>query len=644
MATFKDSWLGRARDMASSLAQRKVSESTEQARRWIAARRRLLGHVGVWYHADYSAPGLAARAHVPHIDLERGKKVVNALEQQGLLRSRDVRAGAPVPFSKLLLAHSMSYLESVTEAATLGRIFGLEESDVDVDTMLRSQRRAVGGTLEASVWAAAKARRLAFNLGGGFHHAEPEGGGGFCIYNDVATSIMNLRQVGFDDPIAIIDLDFHQGNGNSAAFADDASVLTYSLQGAIDSPSQAMEDIVVELPSGTQGGDYLSTLRRTLVPAIRSHAPTLVFYVAGTDVLAGDALGDFQLSERGVFLRDQLVLELSEELGASTVVTMAGGYSQNAWRCTARMLRWALSDSIEDLPSKADRGMRTRYGQIAQQLDPYELMSEGNDLALTEEELMGELEGSPTATRILGYYSMQAIELVFERYGFLKALRERGFSDIRFDGDPSDASRQRLQVHGSRDRENYHLLVELMVGRRHVELPDLAGSGASPEKLEMLSIEWLLLQDPDAEFSQSKSRLPGQVHPGLGLFRELMEMLYQSCLRLDLDGLVMHPSRFHIAALGASQCKFLNPKIEGQFQALRSSLGAESIARVSRLMELGNIQRGDGQVIEWQPEDFMAPVSKRLQHYFDSSDYSTATAAARDETLAAGIRVVSNSN
>jgi hypothetical protein len=250
---------------------------------------------------------------------------------------------------------------------------------------------------------------------------------------------------------------------------------------------------------------------------------------------------------------------------------------------------------------------------------------------------MGELDGSPKATRVLGYYSIHGVELAFERYGFLQALRDMGFQDLRFAVDPSDPSRQRVSVHGTRDRQRYHLLVQLSVARRSLTLPNFEeAEGAS---VDLLSIEWLLLQDPTAEFSPSKARLPGQNHPGLGMMRQLMEMLYQACLRLKLDGLVMHPSEFHIAVVGAGQCKFVDPRIEGQFQALREVLGTTGIGHVSKLLEQGRVRRSDGSAIAWQAEDFMAPVSDRAQAYFAKARYQEARDQAQAETIAAGVVV-----
>lgn len=627
---------------ADALAQRlagaadalKFHERKDKVEQWMMARRRLLSDVGIWYHADYAAPGLAQSARMPHVDLERGHKVVHALEALGLLWERDVRKGAPIPLRALLRAHSLEYLESVTEADKLARIFGLEPEHVDIDALLKSQRRAAGGTLRASRWALARRGRRAFNLGGGFHHAEPERGAGFCVYNDIAASILTLRKNGFRDPCAIVDLDFHQGNGNSIAFAEDATVLTYSLHGAVWSHAEAVADVSITLPTGTGDEAYLAELRRTLPVLLQAHRPKLIYYVAGTDVLAADALGDFALSEEGVFERDKFVLELATSLNASVVVTLAGGYSEESWKSAGRMVYWALTGCEERLP-RNDGNMRQVFGHIASGLDPYELQFEDDDsFQLTEADLMGELEGVPKANRVLGYYSVHGVELAFERYGFLDALRKRGFRDLRFQVDPSDPDRQRVSVYGSMDQKEYHLLVELLVSRRCVSIPD-AMEGEEP--LDMLSIEWLLLQDPTRKFTDARPKLPGQEYPGLGMVREVMEMLYQACLRLGLDGIIMHPSRFHIAAVAAGQGVFLNPAIEGRFRALAEALDTRDLSAVSSLIDRQMVVRRDGHVFEWEAEDFVAPVSTRLRDYIASAAYREAQSAAKERAFADGI-------
>ncbi len=625
-----------AKRLGDGIAALRLRDRKSQIEHWAKARKHLWTDVGIWYHADYAAPGLAQSAKLPHVELGRGGKIVDSLELEGLIWGRDVRRAAPIPLSALLRAHSMEYLESVTEAGELARIFGLQASDVDVDTVLKSQRRAAGGTLAASRWASRGRGRLAFNLGGGFHHAEPERGAGFCVYNDVAASILTLRESGYHGRCAVVDLDFHQGNGNRVAFANDASVLTYSIHGAVWSHVEAIASVAITLPSGTGDAQYLAELRRTLEPALRAHRPQLIFYIAGTDILASDALGDFCVSEEGALARDRHVLGLAAELGASTVVTLAGGYSPSAWRSAGRMVRWALTGSTDPLPTRSDGEIRRLFGKIASGLDPYQLQfEEADDFQITEADLMGELEGTPKANRILDYYSVHGVELAFEKYGFLEKLRHRGFTDLRFQVDPSDPERQRVSIYGSLNDTDYHRLVEMLVCRRRVPLPGLVEDDGAG--LDMLSIEWLLMQDPTREFSESRARLPGQEHPGLGMLHELLEMLYQACLRLGLDGIILHPSRFHIAAVGEGQGFFLAPEVEGRFRALAETLGVRDLSAVSSLIDREMVMRNDGTVFEWVPEDFVAPVSTRLRDYLSASGYQGAVEAARSQAIADGI-------
>ncbi|TFH29608.1 MAG: histone deacetylase, partial [Myxococcales bacterium] len=197
------------------------------------AQRRLRDQVGLWYHPQYKAEALVESARVPGIEVARGEKILGSLSAEGLLRPKRVRPAPLIALADLARAHADSYLEKTARPEYLGRIFGLEAHDIDVDSLLIAQRRQVGGTVEAARWALEDSRRIGFNIGGGFHHAEPEAGAGFCVYNDVAVAIAALRADGFDAPVAIIDLDYHQGNGNIVAFEADDSVLTYSIHGSV---------------------------------------------------------------------------------------------------------------------------------------------------------------------------------------------------------------------------------------------------------------------------------------------------------------------------------------------------------------------------------------------------------------------------
>ena len=171
------------------------------------AQRRLRDRVGLWYHPQYRVEELGETARVPGVDVARGEKILGSLGAERLLRPHQVRPAPLIALADLAKVHSDRYLERTAQPEYLGRIFGLEAHDIEVDPVLIAQRRQVGGTVEAAAWALQSTDRVAFNLGGGFHHAEPEAGAGFCVYNDVAVGIATLRANGLEAPVAIIDLD-----------------------------------------------------------------------------------------------------------------------------------------------------------------------------------------------------------------------------------------------------------------------------------------------------------------------------------------------------------------------------------------------------------------------------------------------------
>lgn len=599
------------------------------------AHRRLKDRIGLWYHPQYRVEELGETARVPGVEVARGEKILGALGAEGLIRPKHVRPAPLIAVAELALVHSQTYLDKTARPEYLGRIFGLEAADIDVDPVLIAQRRQVGGTVEAAAWATERSDRVAFNIGGGFHHAEPDAGAGFCVYNDIAVAIASLRGRGFEGPIAIIDLDYHQGNGNVVTFEDDPSVLTYSLHGSVWTHVRAAADLQFLLPSGVDDTAYLETLRNTLPEALGTLAPALMFYVAGNDVLQGDRLGDFELTREGVLQRDRAVIELARQHGCPAVVTLGGGYSDDAWRSSTDFIRWLLIDEAR-VTEEPQKSLFEQYTQIAQELDPYDLQRPSGELNITEEDLLGDLTGPRhRSMRILDYYSRHGIEFAIEQYGVADEIRNRGFTDLRLEVDPSDPDRQHLRLHACKGGEE-HLLVDMVL--RRVKRPAPEGL-EPPEELQFLYVEWMLLQNPTVAFSLRAPRWPGQEHPGLGTGEQTMLMLFQGAQRLRLDGLAHHPSRYHVAFLGGSQFFFLDPELQGRFEAIREVLEPLDLAEAAWKMERGEVRWGDGEPVEWIPEDVVVPVSERFWRYLVSPHYQEPRAAALQRARERGIVV-----
>jgi len=602
----------------------------------LRARRRLRDDIGFWYHPQYKADLLALTARVPGVEVARGEHILGCLVAEGFLKPKQIRPSPLALPSDLATVHSEAYLERTATPEALGRIFGLEEFDVEVDAMLVAQRRQVGGTVEAARWVVRERGRTGFNFGGGFHHAEPEQGAGFCVYNDVAIAIAILRREGFDGAISIVDLDYHQGNGNIVTFEDDPTVFTYSIHGSVWTHVEAAADDQFLLPSGTDDAAYLAKLKETLPQVIETHQPSLVFYLAGTDVLENDRLGEFRLSRKGVLDRDRFVVSVVREHGCALIITLAGGYSDDAWRSSADFARWLLTDEALVTGSR-EPSLFEQYAQIAQSLDPYELQRSSGDWRISESDLLGDLAGRQyRSNRILDYYSRHGLEFALERYGLMEEVRKRGFIDPRITIDPTDPERQHAKLHATKQGEEF-LLVDLVLGRIRRPAP----KGLDPDsELELLSIEWMMLQNPTEAFSLRQPQWPGQDYPGLGVGEQLMLMLFQSAKRLELDGVVNHPSRYHIAFIGAEQFLFLDPEVQGRFDALRRALSELDLTEAAWMMERGEVRwADDGSPVEWLPEDIVVPTSERLMLYLGSPAYQEPRRAAEERAAARGFEL-----
>jgi acetoin utilization deacetylase AcuC-like enzyme len=225
---------------------------------------------------------------------------------------------------ELLLAHTADYLERMERGALSRRealALGLPWSP----ELVERARRSVGATVLAAE--AALAEGAAANLGGGTHHAFPEGGRGFCVFNDVVVATRVLRRSGRVRRVLVVDLDVHQGDGTHAAFAGDETAFTFSVNGFRNYPLRRVPgDLDLDLDDGTGDERYLDAVARLVPEAVERGRPELCFYLAGADPYAGDRLGRLALSQAGLAERDRLVRDLLAAAGVPVCVTLAGGY------------------------------------------------------------------------------------------------------------------------------------------------------------------------------------------------------------------------------------------------------------------------------------------------------------------------------
>jgi acetoin utilization deacetylase AcuC-like enzyme len=169
---------------------------------------------------------------------------------------------------------------------------------------------------------------IGFNIGGGFHHAFPGHGEGFCAIHDVAVAIRKLQREKLIERAMVVDCDVHDGNGTAAIFANDPTVFTLSVHQLNNYPSvKPPSNIDVELEDGVGDAEYLELLEQACRRGMTAFRPQLVMYIAGADPYREDQLGGLSLSIEGLKARDRRVFEMARGLGASVSVTLAGGYA-----------------------------------------------------------------------------------------------------------------------------------------------------------------------------------------------------------------------------------------------------------------------------------------------------------------------------
>ena len=196
-----------------------------------------------------------------------------------------------------------------------------------VDSVVQRSLVATGGTVLASKLAINYG--LACNTAGGSHHANFDSGAGYCVFNDVAVAAQYLLDRGLAGRILILDLDVHQGNGNSDIFKENKNVFTFSMHSKTNYPlKKSKSDLDVELDDNMEDNDYLKILKFYLAQ-LNNENFDFVFYIAGVDIHFNDRLGKLKVSDEGIKTRDKLVTENFFSKGIPLCGVLGGGYNKD---------------------------------------------------------------------------------------------------------------------------------------------------------------------------------------------------------------------------------------------------------------------------------------------------------------------------
>jgi acetoin utilization deacetylase AcuC-like enzyme len=263
----------------------------------------------------------------PHVfPSQKFRLIAESLRQEGIAAPTDFLQPAPASDEDILRVHTPDWVRKLkTGTLTATDVMRLEIPYSP--ELVQAVWLAAGG----SILAGQCALRDGFgaNLGGGFHHAYPGHGEGFCAIHDVAVAIRRLQA---DKAIAkamVIDTDVHHGNGTAAIFRDDPTVFTISIHQENNYPAhKPASSIDLHMMDRADDEEYLGALIPAVQKALDDFCPEIVFYIGGADPFCEDQLGGLSLTEKGLLQRDTKVFEEARRRHVPVATALAGGYAR----------------------------------------------------------------------------------------------------------------------------------------------------------------------------------------------------------------------------------------------------------------------------------------------------------------------------
>jgi len=274
----------------------------------------------------------------------RGDRFIKAkgfFDEKGLSQSPNVFFIRPEAAMRadLLKVHSKDYVDHIFRLAELGRPYDLD-TPVSKE-ILEALMFIIGGDIEAGSAIFEGRADRAVALGGGFHHAGRDYGGGFCLFNDIAILVEHLRERYGLKRIMILDYDVHAGNGTSDIYYSDPTVLFISLhqdpltifpgRGFIDEVGEGEGEgfnINVPLPMRTGEQAYLYALKQVFPPLVEEFKPEIIIANGGSDAHFADHLGSLGLTAKGFFDISRTVSDVSQKVcDGKVALLVASGYN-----------------------------------------------------------------------------------------------------------------------------------------------------------------------------------------------------------------------------------------------------------------------------------------------------------------------------
>ncbi len=233
----------------------------------------------------------------------------------------------PASDDDILLVHDKEYLHKLkTGSLSPSEIFTLELPYSE--RLVNASYLCVGGTILAMDIALKEG--MGIHLGGGFHHAFPDHGEGFCVLNDIAVGIRKMQKDAKIKKALVIDCDLHQGNGTAFTFSNDDSVFTFSIHQENNYPyHKPRSNLDIGLRDFTRDEEYLNQLKSHIPKIMNDFKPEIVVYVAGADPYKDDMIGNLALTIDGLKARDEFIFETAHNFSVPITCVLAGGYAKD---------------------------------------------------------------------------------------------------------------------------------------------------------------------------------------------------------------------------------------------------------------------------------------------------------------------------
>jgi len=264
-----------------------------------------------------------------------------------------------------------------------------------------------------------------------------------------------------------------------------------------------------------------------------------------------------------------------------------------------------------------------KFKRIAKGISPLDLISNFSQEDLSWDDFFTDRSSLNSTALFLGKYSEDGIKFIIERFGLDRHARHLGIRHLTVAIDTKDPYRHRLTIYDGHHQHKDHIVMDFVAKYQHLVPRDMDAEFEFTHQLKVLMVEWLLLQNPRAEFTERRPALPGQSHPGLGLGDQLMALFTLMGRHLQVDGIINVPEYFHTGLIFSKRFVFLSPHIQALVHQIAQDLWKKYrlgvIAWASATESLINIETGQPQI--WEPRRQIIPLQSKLRQYFKSKEY-----------------------